>query len=284
MKNYTKLSNDKEFLIHLKKEIKSGLSDDKEFLKFIKKEIKSGYKLEINLKEMQKLIYEIASWYKFKYPDDYIRGELDNYVDFTDKMTIEQLLLRLTYIENKILKCEYSSNDWIYKKIYNGSESIENKQILFFQLKNSFNHTILKYFDPITGLIYDYITSQDNTKEINKTNRIKITSIEDLYNFLTNKKDNKLNFEELKKIIKKKKVDEEIRKYILKKINKATSQDNIFRSCQFEIEIDKYLKNRNSYIIGNEEKLKLFNNEIEIFCNTNNKKILNKTTKLTEYN
>ena len=45
---------------------KTKLSNDKEFLKFIKKEIREGYIPIITIEEMDKLINKIASWYEFK--------------------------------------------------------------------------------------------------------------------------------------------------------------------------------------------------------------------------
>ena len=51
------------------------LSNDKEFLKFIKKEIREGYVPLITIKEMDILINKVASWYEFKYPIRYFIDE-----------------------------------------------------------------------------------------------------------------------------------------------------------------------------------------------------------------
>lgn len=90
---------------------KTKLSNDKEFLKFIKKEIREGYIPIITIEEMDKLINKIASWYEFKYPIRYFIDEefVENNNSFKNKMTIKELLLRLDYEERQILKCEYTS-------------------------------------------------------------------------------------------------------------------------------------------------------------------------------
>lgn len=240
----------------------TNLSNDKEFLKFIKREIKKGYVPLITIKEMDRLINKVASWYEFKYPIRYFIDEefAKNNIWFKNKMTVKELLLRLNYEERQILKCEYTSTGGGTRPIYKSNKIVDTKPELFFQI---INHNYEKYdfgsftlinFDPETGLIYDDAFSRLYTKET-----YSIETIEELYRYLVNKNDKNIDFKELERIIKDKQIDKQIREYVIKYIEINIMQDSIDRAYLFKKEFNEYIKEQNKYInyeiyIKNKEK------------------------------
>ena len=79
-----------------------------------------------------------------------------------------------------------------------------------------------------------------------------------LISFL-NKNDKNIDFKELERIIKDKKIDNKIREYVIKYIEINIMQDNIDRAFLFKKEINEYIKEQNKYInyeiyIKNKEK------------------------------
>ena len=234
---------------------KTKLSNDKEFLKFIKKEIREGYIQIITIEEMDKLINKIASWYEFKYPIRYFIDEefVENNNSFKNKMTIKELLLRLDYEERQILKCEYTSTGGGTRPIYKNNKIVDTKPELFFKIYNFGSFTLIN-FDPETGLIYDDAFSRLYTKET-----YNIETIAELYRYLVNKNDKNIDFKELERIIKDKQIDKKIREYAIKYIEINIMQDNIDRAFLFKKEINEYIKEQNKSInnkiyIKNREK------------------------------
>lgn len=103
-------SNDKELY---------EISKNKELLVWLKKAVKKGYHLNIDTKNLQDLINNIAYWYETKYKEremDYYEGI--RYDDFNDMnslknyMDIQQLLFRLPSSQLNLLKCPYRSSGW----------------------------------------------------------------------------------------------------------------------------------------------------------------------------
>lgn len=238
------------------------LSNDKKFLKFIKKEIREGYVPLITIKEMDRLINKVALWYEFKYPIRYFIDEefAKNNIDLKNKMTIEELLLRLNYEERQILKCDYTSTGEGIRPIYKNNEIVDSKQDLFFKINNhnykryEFGSFILINFDPETGIIYEDAIFKLFIKET-----YNIKTIAELYRYLVNKNDKNIDFKELERIIKNKKIDNKIREYVIKYIEINIMQDNIDRAFLFKKEINEYIKEQNKYInyeiyIKNKEK------------------------------
>ena len=233
----------------------TNLSNDKKFLKFLKKEIREGYVPLITIKEMNRLINKVASWYEFKYPIRYFIDEefAKNNIWFKNKMTIKELLLRLNYEERQILKCEYTSTGGGTRPIYKGNKIVDTKPELFFKIYNLGSFTLIN-FDPETGIIYDDAFSRLYTKET-----YNIETIAELYRYLVNKNDKNIDFKELERIIKDKKIDNKIREYVIKYIEINIMQDNIDRAFLFKKEINEYIKEQNKHInyeiyIKNREK------------------------------
>lgn len=217
------------------------LSNDKEFLKFIKKEIKNGYQLELTLKEIDNLVNKVLIWYEFKYPIRYFIDKefAENNINFKNKMTIEELLLRLNYEERQILKCDYTSTGGGTRPIYNENGIVDFRPELFFRI-NKFNFI---NFDPETGLIYDDAFSRLYTKE-----PYNIETIAELYRYLVNKNDKNIDFKELERIIKDKQIDKQIREYVIKYIEINIMQDSIDRAFLFKKEINEYIKEQDKHI------------------------------------
>ena len=97
-----------------------------------------------------------------------------------------------------------------------------------------------------------------------------IETIEELYRYLVNKNDKNIDFKELERIIKDKKIDNKIREYVIKYIEINIMQDNIDRAFLFKKEINEYIKEQNKYI----------NYEIYIKNQENKEKQLTKKKKL----
>lgn len=204
---------------------------------------------------MDKLINKIASWYEFKYPIRYFIDKefVKNNNSFKNKMTIKELLLRLDYEEIQILKCDYTSTSGKIRSIYINNGKVDFKPELFFKIYNLGSFTLIN-FDPETGLIYDDAFSRLYTKET-----YNIETIEELYRYLVNKNDKNIDFKELERIIKDKKIDNKIREYVIKYIEINIMQDNIDRAFLFKKEINEYIKEQNKHInyeiyIKNKEK------------------------------
>ena len=239
------------------------LSNDKEFLKFIKREIREGYVPLITIEQMDKLINKVASWYEFKYPERYFIDEkfAENNIDLKNKMTIDELLLRLNYEERQILKCEYTSTGEGIRPIYKNNEIVDRRE-LFFKINNhnyeryEFGSFSLIDFDPETGLIYDDTFSRLFTEE-----PYNIETVEDLYYYLVNKNDKNIDFKELERVIKDKKIDKKIREYVIKYIEITIMQDNIDRVFLFKKEINEYINGQNKRI-NNEIYIKNQENQL----------------------
>ena len=142
---------------------------------------------------------------------------------------------------------------------------------MFFKI-NNFNYKryevgsfALINFDPETGLIYDDAFSRLYTKET-----YSIETIEELYRYLVNKNDKNIDFKELERIIKDKKIDNKIREYVIKYIEINIMQDSIDRAYLFKKEFNEYIKEQNKYI----------NYEIYIKNQENKEKQLTKKKKL----
>ena len=246
------------------------LSNDKKFLKFLKKEIRKGYVPLITIKEMDKLIKKVAFWYEFKYPIRYFIDEefAENNINFKNKMTIEELLLRLNYEERQILKCDYTSTGGGTRPIYKGNKIVDFRTVLFFKI-NNFNYKSYEFgsfalinFDPETGLIYDDTFSRLYTKET-----YNIETIEELYRYFVNKNDKNIDFKELERIIKDKQIDKQIREYVIKYIEINIMQDSIDRAYLFKKEINEYIKEQDKHInceIYNKNKEKQLTKKKEV--------------------
>lgn len=234
---------------------KTKLSNDKEFLKFIKKEIREGYIPLIPIKEIDEFINEVALWYKFKYMirysrDKFIEKELDkNYIDLKDKMTIEQLLLRSSYRKSQVLNCDYTCTMGGNVPIYKTPEISNFKPQLSFKIYESYElykgHEFLSFvlikFDPITGLIYKNEFSGLYVRHNTET-------IEELYRYFINRNDKNIDFKELERIIKDRKINKKIREYVMKYIEINIMQYSIDVADLFKKEMNDYLKERNNQI------------------------------------
>ena len=243
------------------------LSNDKEFLKFIKKEIKNGYQLELTLKEIDNIVNKFVIWYEFKYPLNYLLDDdfNKNYVDLKDKMTIEQFLLRLNSSERQIIECNYKSKNHINIPIYESKKIVDFKQVLVLKLvynmheENDSKKSII-IFEPETGII---IKNEPFQLLLNRINEHQIKTIEELYEYLVDKKNPNIDLIELERTIKNKKIDEKIRKYVLEYVTNNILNNNIIDNLErqklFKKEINEYIKEQNKYInyeiyIKNKEK------------------------------
>lgn len=246
------------------------LSNDKKFLKFLKKEIREGYVPLITIKEMDRLINKVTLWYEFKYPIRYFIDEefAENNISLKNKMTIEELLLRLNYEERQILKCDYTSTGGGTRPIYNENGIVDFRPELFFRI-NNFNYKryevgsfALINFDPETGLIYDDTFSRLYTKET-----YNMETIAELYRYLVNKNDKNIDFKELERIIKDKQIDKQIREYVIKYIEINIMQDSIDRAYLFKKEFNEYIKEQDKRInceIYNKNKEKQLTKKKEV--------------------
>ncbi len=247
------------------------LSNDKEFLKFIKKEIKNGYQLELTMKEIDNIVNKFVIWYEFKYPLNYLLDDdFDkNYVDLKDKMTIEQFLLRLNSSERQIIECNYKSKNYINIPIHESEEIVDFKHALILKIgynihkKNDSKKDIVIIFEPETGII---IKNESFQLLLNRINEHQIKTIEELYECLVNNKNPNIDFIKLEKTIKNKKIDEKIREYVLEYVTNNILRNNIIDNLErqklFKKEINEYIKAkqtcklRNIYIKNQENKEK----------------------------
>lgn len=85
------------------------LRNNKEFLKYLKDIINNGYVMNIDIDMLQKLIDIIVQWYEWKYPEKEFKHNWLQSKPMSKMMTIDELQLRLTSMQEYILNCPYSA-------------------------------------------------------------------------------------------------------------------------------------------------------------------------------
>ena len=111
--NFYKLDN-KEYI----------LEKNQEFMFWYNQKIKEGYQPFLSLKELQKLMYEIVSFFEFKYHQNMIT-EMHNHkkskdylmsLEISEKLGIEELKYRLSPNALHFLECDYDKYFELKKK------------------------------------------------------------------------------------------------------------------------------------------------------------------------
>ena len=161
--------------------------------------------------------------------------------------------------------CFEESNMRILKKIYESKKIVDFKQVLVLKLvynmheENDSKKSII-IFEPETGII---IKNEPFQLLLNRINEHQIKTIEELYEYLVDKKNPNIDLIELERTIKNKKIDEKIRKYVLEYVTNNILNNNIIDNLErqklFKKEINEYIKEQNKYInyeiyIKNKEK------------------------------
>ena len=249
--------------------MKYKLIKDKDFLKFIKREIRHGYKPLIDIENIDEIIDKIVRWYEFKYPTDFLIDDEFNekYIDLSNEMTIEQLLLRLSEEETQLIKCDYTSTGGGNKPIYEGTEIVDFEPYLFFKIKNynydksDYRSDLLIDFNPVTGKIDNNCFANFYTSK-RKNEGLKIETINELYEYFKKTKEPNINYSQLERIIKDKEIDEKIRVYIIQYVEKNMKDRDLLTRDRYKIfkkEIKKYLKDNcmNDKIEKNDEAKRL---------------------------
>lgn len=213
------------------------IKENEEFLMWLLANIEKGYTPPLNLREMQRIIGTIKTWYEFKYPMNRLTPMegienaffVTDYV--SDSMTILALKYRLTPKERRLLDCEFRM----------GSRD-EDKNLIEFSVLEKFSNTRHHIsLDAKTGLLKNGdLEFLDLFKDVRDA-----ISIVEIYHTL--KEHSNYDIEELKSIHLHHKIDLKLRRRIFDLINLAliyskdvTPELGLKRAKMFSREFSRY--------------------------------------------
>lgn len=222
------------------------LNNNRQFNDYLQNTIEDGYYGYTDIKQLQQMIDNIATWYEIKYPEkelEYYEGI--KYLDFekiqklSKEMTFEQLLFRMDNFQLNLIKCNYRAYGYGMDNLIAYSIT-DNTKYIYLDFKDRF----LLFANSVTGLSKPPYDIEDivGKEEIH---------IEEILRKLE-KENDKFDLQELKQFIYFHKVDIEIRKQILQLIplkllySKNTNPERGYiRAKRFIGEFNKHIPNLN---------------------------------------
>lgn len=268
---------------------KYELANNREFLRLFYRLKKKGYPNEyIIIEEFQRLINFIANWYEIKYPNRLFNSErginemrFNNYSIKTINLDMNDLLYQLSNKQLSILDCNYRGYGIRMDSITNNNgEIIEKKKsiIICVSEKTDFKST---FKAPSMYISVNHETGELNNNycefdqffsnkkaistEILNQNGI---SLNQLYQYLSQKYGEKYDLSELKKTIYLHEFDKTIRNYLLNLVSlKLLYSENTIPEYGYA-RAEKFIEEFNDYYLKEKnENLYLSNVEIEEIIN-----------------
>lgn len=199
-----------------------NLINNVDFFNWLKTTIDDGYKLFVDLRELQKLIDEIALFYETSYKDEMIKQSGLNYEDTKrscECLDITKLLNRLSTKQQDFLNCIYRHGTYIQAYNYEDGDFKRIEKLYLSIYKKSEEHSCADERP------YFYICIDFNTGRILKSSEDKYfdvdieTNIERLLDVLENNYSDVLDYTELKECVYNNYCDIELRHRILELVS-----------------------------------------------------------------
>jgi len=208
------------------------LNNNSSFLNQYKNMIDDGYDTRLNIKQLQNLIDNIATWYEVKYSEREIKKYVCSIDDrfkkierSTKQMNFHKLMQILPDKQQSLIKCYYRAKDEREMPIYSNKEitCFETHVFLPIVRKNKLNNYVswVSGEDAPSFLVCarsrdGKITIDYNIKKIGNLGR---PTLENLLKLLKKEKTNYLDYSELKSCIKNHNCDLELRNALLNLIS-----------------------------------------------------------------